>query len=97
MVADSQWSGAGLEQLVEWTVSWRSSIHKYQLEELYRIIKKEYQLLMAAATPNPSRGLFRVLGEWQKRLQGEKGMLFKVSRASVGVDAKSDILFTNQS
>ena len=52
---------------------------------------------MAAATPNPSRGLFRVLGEWQKRLQGEEGMLFKVGRASVGVDAKSDILFTNQS
>ena len=60
-------------------------------------IKKKYQLLMAAATPNPSRGLFRVLGEWQKRLQGEEGMLFKVSRASVGVNAKSDILFTNQS
>ena len=59
-------------------------------------IKKKYQLLMAAATPNPSRGLFRVLGEWQKRLQGEEGM-FKVGRASVGVDAKSDILFTNQS
>ena len=40
MVADSQWSGAGVEQLVEWTVSWRSSIHKYQLEELYRKISK---------------------------------------------------------
>ena len=51
---------------------------------------------MAAATLNPSRGLFRVLVEWQKRLQGEEGM-FKVGTVSVGVDAKSDILFTNQS
>ena len=40
------------------------------------------QQFLMAAPPNPSRELLRVVGQWQKRLQGEEG-IFKVDNSYI--------------